>query len=136
MKVSKKSQYGLRAMVYLAKSKKSICPLKEISQGEGISLDFLEKIISELRKAGFVKAKKGIKGGYFLAQKPDKIKIGKMIRVLEGEIALVRCTSKKRKPCPREKCCLAKNFWERFQDSLNSALDSMTLADLIKNEKL
>jgi len=135
MKISKKSQYGLRAIIYLAKSKKKVCPLKEISEAERISFDFLEKIISELREAGFVRAKKGMKGGYYLAQKPEKINIGEMIKVLEGEIALVKCTTP-RKSCPREKKCLAKNFWEKFQDSLISALDSMTLADLIKNEKL
>lgn len=135
MKISKKSQYGLRAIVYLAKCKPKVCSLKEISEAEGISFDFLEKIISELRKAGFVKAKRGVKGGYYLTQKPEKINIGEIIKVLEGEIALVKCTTP-RKSCPREKKCLAKNFWEKFQNSLNSALKSMTLADLIKNEKL
>ena len=74
MRVSKKTQYGLRAMVYLAKysSKEKICPLKEISQKEDIPFDFLEKIISELQTARLVKAKKGVQGGYFLTKHPKK----------------------------------------------------------------
>ena len=144
MKISAKSQYGLRAMVYLAGCKKEICPLKLISEEEGISFDYLEKIISKLEKAGLIKAKKGVQGGYFLAKKPSKIKIGEVIRALEGEIHLVKClpliipkgfvrdTAKSVEHiCPREKKCLAKNFWKKLQRSMNYILDSITLADLI-----
>lgn len=136
MRISTRSQYGLRAMIFLGKANK-ICPLKEISKKEGISFDYLEKIISKLEKARLVEAKKGVQGGYFLTQKPAKIKIGKVIRALEGEINLVKCIGKKEKYlCPREKKCSTKNFWKKIQDTLNSALDSLTLADLIlsKNE--
>jgi len=129
MKISTKSQYGLRAMVYLAKNKNKICPLKEISNREGISFDYLEKIISKLEKFGLVKAKKGVQGGYFLAKKPSKIKIGEIIKTLEKEIFLVKCI---KNFCPREKNCLAKNFWRKIQKVLISALNSITLSDLIK----
>jgi len=132
MKISTKSQYGLRAMVYLAKFKGSYCPLRIISKNEDISFDYLEKIISKLEKASLVKAKKGVQGGYFLAKSPSKIKLGEIIRALEGEVSLVKCIAKKEKyHCPREKKCLTKNFWKKIQDSLNSVLDSLTLADLI-----
>ena len=66
MKISKRSQYGLRAMVYLAsvfKQKKKIRPLKEISQKENISFDYLEKIVAQLEKKGLVGAKRGVGGG-------------------------------------------------------------------------
>lgn len=131
MRISTKSQYGLRAMVYLAKvfKKNQVFPLREIAKKEDISFDYLEKIISKLAKAGLVKAKKGVQGGYFLTKKPSKIKIGEIITVLEGEMALVRCL---KYFCPKEKKCLTKNFWEKMQRALNSVLNSLTLADLIK----
>jgi Rrf2 family protein len=129
MRISTKSQYGLRAMIYLAKNKSKICPLKEISKKEGIPFDYLEKIISKLEKIGLVKAKKGVQGGYFLAKKPSEIKIGKIIKALEREIFLVRCIENF---CPKEKSCLAKNFWRRIQKVLVSALNSIALSDLIK----
>jgi len=119
-------------MVCLAKNKKIILPLKEISKKEGISFDYLEKIFSKLEKSGLVKAKKGVQGGYFLGRKPSKIKLGEIIRALEGEMALVKCTNtQKRYFCPRDKKCLTKTFWKKIQNSLNKALDSLTLADLI-----
>jgi Rrf2 family cysteine metabolism transcriptional repressor len=128
MKISKKSQYGLRAMVYLAKAsqEKKICPLKEISKAEGIPFDFLEKIFSELEKAGLVEAKKGAQGGYFLAKKPGEITAGEVVRVLE-ETVPVGCAG-----CARARTCLTKSVWSQLQDTLDSTLDSITLADLAK----
>lgn len=129
MKISKKSQYGLRAMIYLAKSKKKIVSLSEIAKEEKIPFDYLEKIFSKLKKSGLIKTKKGVQGGYFLAYTPSKIKTGKIIKVLEDEITLVKCI---KYFCPREKKCLSKNFWEKIQKSLNKTLNSLKLSDLIK----
>ncbi|MBZ9572012.1 RrF2 family transcriptional regulator [Patescibacteria group bacterium] len=137
MKISKKSQYGLRAMVYLAnpRLKDKACPLKKISKDEEIPFDFLEKIFSKLEKAGLIKAKRGIQGGYFLAREPKKITVGKIIRILEGTIAPVRCIAKEKGikfHCPRKKICKTFNVWQKIQDILNSTLNSITLADLVK----
>jgi len=137
MKISKKSQYDLRAMVYLAnpRLKDEVCPLKKISKDEEIPFDFLEKIFSKLEKAGLIKAKKGVQGGYFLAQSPQKIKVGEIIRILEGTMAPVLCIAKekeKRYSCPRKNKCLTKNVWQKIRDTLNSTLNSITLADLAK----
>jgi len=127
MKISKKAQYGLRAMVYLAKyfSENKVCSIKEISEKEDIPFPFLEKIISELEKAGLVKAKRGVQGGYFLAKEPQRITAGEIIRVLENTV-LVSCLG-----CQMARICSAKNVWEKVRDSLDSTLDSMTLADLV-----
>lgn len=135
LRISTKSQYGLRAMVYLARFQDKICPLRVISKKEGISFDYLEKIILKLEKTGLIKAKKGSQGGYFLGREPSKIKIGEIIRTLEGNTGLVKCMTLGKGGkyhCPKERKCLTKNFWKKIQDSLNSALNSITLADLIK----
>ena len=128
MRVSKKAQYGLRAMVYLARhsSKNEVCPIKEISEKEKIPFDFLEKIISELQEAGLVEAKKGVQGGYFLTKEPKEITAGEIVRVLESTVP-VSCLG-----CQMAKICSTRDVWDKVQDSLDSTLDSMTLADLIK----
>lgn len=128
MKISKKSQYGLRAMVYLAKhsSEKEVCSIKEISKKENIPFDYLEKIVSELEKADLVKAKKGVQGGYFLAKESRQITAGEVVRVLESTVP-VSCLG-----CQMARICSTKNVWDKVQDSVDSTLDSMTLADLIK----
>jgi len=116
-------------MIYLAKNKNRICPLKEISKKEGIPFDYLEKIFLKLEKIGLVKAKKGVQGGYFLAKKPSKIKVGEIVESLEGKPNLARCLQYF---CPRSKKCSAKFFWQKLNKAIHSALNSVTLADLIK----
>ena len=128
MQVSKKAQYGIRAMVYLAKnsSKDKVCPIKEISGKEGIPFDFLEKIVSELEKAGLVKAKRGSHGGYFLSKKANKITAKEIVETLESTVP-VGCAG-----CAKIEACSAKNLWDEVQDSLEDTLSSKTLEDLIK----
>lgn len=129
MQISKKAQYGLRAMVYLAKvfGKKDVCPLREISKAEKIPFDFLEKIISELEKAGLVKAKRGFQGGYFLTKKPKEITAKEVVALLETTTAPVSCMG-----CAMAGKCSTKSVWSELQDSLESTLGSITLADLVK----
>jgi Rrf2 family protein len=126
MKISKRAQYGLRAMVYLAKKPKEIIPLNEISKKEKISLVFLEKIISDLEKAKLVKSKRGASGGYFLARSSKKISAGEIVRVLE-DIVPVSCAG-----CQMARICSTKSVWNDVKDSLDSTLDSTKLSDLIK----
>ena len=128
MKISKKTEYGLRAMVYLAKksSKDNPCSIKEISKKEKISFDFLEKIISKLEKTGLVKAKKGVKGGYFLAKPAKKITPGDIVLILEENIVAVNCFG-----CPMSGKCSSKDVWDEVQESVDNSLNAITLADLI-----
>jgi Rrf2 family protein len=130
MKISKKAQYGLRAMVYLAKNSSKDNPhsLKEVSKKEEIPFDFLEKIIMELQGAGLTKAKKGVTGGYFLARSPKKITAGEIVRALEDTVP-VSCAG-----CQMIRNCSTKNVWEKVQNSVDSTLNSTTLADLIKKK--
>ena len=128
MKISKKAQYGLRAMIYLAKNsaKDRVCSLKEISEKEKIPFDFLEKITKDLQVAGLIKAKKGSLGGYYLAQKSEKIYAGQIIEVLE-DIIPVKCAG-----CQMAKVCSSKSVWDELKESLSDTLYSKTLKDLIK----
>jgi Rrf2 family protein len=128
MNISKKSQYGLRAMVLLAKSYKlkQIISTKEISQKEGVPFDFLEKILSNLEKAKLVKGKKGIGGGYVLAKNLNKITAKDIVKTLENTTA-VNCSF-----CGKSKKCLAKNVWRKIDIAIDKTLKSITLADLIK----
>ena len=137
MRISKKTQYGLRAMAFLADvfKKDKVFSLREISKKEDISFDYLEKIISKLEKNRLVKSKRGIKGGYCLARHPRKIKVGEIIKILEETIAPVKCLvieKENKYKCPRKKVCKTISVWQKVQDSLNSTLNSITLADLIK----
>jgi len=133
MKISIKTQYGLRAIAYVAGSSKDHpCSVKEISVCEAMPFDFLEKILSKLEKTGFVYAKKGAGGGYFLARPAKNIRLGEIVSALEGNTVIVKCAGAKGSDrCPNSRRCKTKNFWKKVQHSIENALNSATLADLL-----
>src|SRR3989344_4245691 len=132
IKISKKAQYGLRAMVHLAKQYKTgkICSAKKISEKEGIPFDFLEKIIRQLSDVGLVKGRKGFQGGYMLSRSPVKVTAKDIVSVLEnppagGKKPVVNCAL-----CQRKNKCPTKNVWEKVETALYKTLERITLADL------
>jgi Rrf2 family protein len=133
MRVSTKSYYGMLAMVYLAKQKKTV-RLSSIAREEKIPSDFLEKIMQQLRKSGLVVSRQGSKGGYQLAKTPKQINSYDVISVLEGGIAPFMCVSGAHTDvtCPRESQCSTKNVWKTLDTTVNSTLKNISLADLIK----
>ena len=89
-----------------------------------------------LKKSGFVKSVRGAQGGYLLVQSPDNITIGSILRSLEGSLAPVDCVLEKNPvKCDRFDSCITKLVWEKIRDSVNSVVDSITLADLAKMYK-
>ena len=129
IKISKRAQYGLRAMVFLAKNYKAkkISSIKIISEKEGIPFEFLEKIIIQLERADLVSSKKGVQGGYMLLKNPKLISANDVVSILEDNKKPVDCSL-----CGRKKDCLTKNVWAKVESALNKTLESITLSDLIK----
>lgn len=127
MKISKRAEYGLTAMVHLAKNKsKKAVSIRQISNIEGVPFAFLSKIFSSLEKGKLVVSQHGANGGYSLAKSPSKIAIVNIIELLE-DINTVNCQL-----CARAKKCLAKSVWSKIDKAVNKTLSSITLADLIK----
>jgi len=132
MKISKKAEYGLTAMVHLAKNPgptgkaSRAISIRQISNIEGVPFEFLSKIFSSLEKGKLVVSRHGANGGYSLAKIPAKIAVVDIIKLLE-DINTVDCSQ-----CIRSKKCLAKNVWSKIDKAINKTLSSITLADLIK----
>jgi Rrf2 family protein len=111
-------------------------PLNSIAQRNSISEHYLEQLIAVLRKAGLVKSVRGAQGGYILSKSPEAITIGDIIRVLEGPIAPVDCVSEEEpEPCNNAEFCVTRSIWARVRDSVADVLDSITLADMLEEEK-
>lgn len=129
MKISKKSQYGLRAMIFLARNSKDKKPisLKEISGKELIPFNYLEKVFLDFEKSNLVRGIKGRSGGYILFKKPSEISVFDIVRSLEKDIRLIECSS-----CIKEKRCLAKSVWGEIENSFLLILKKNTLLKLIK----
>ena len=135
--LSKKTKYGIKALSYLARHKNSnLAKIAEISEHEKIPLKFLESILLTLKKNGFLGAKKGQKGGYYLLKSPEDILMVNVMRILEGPIAMVPCVSlnfyEKCSDCPDEDLCVVHNLMIEVRDSSLQIFKNTSLADLIK----
>ena len=136
MIVSTKGRYALRVMVHFAqRGNEGYIPLKEIAESEGISQKYLETIMSTLSKAGFVDAVHGKGGGYRLNRSPEEYTVGSILKLTEGGLSAVSCTSQGAAACSRTECCQAKPMWDRLDKMINDFFEEITLADLLKDGK-
>ena len=133
MKISKKTQYGLRAMIHLALKENEFQSLREISAEQGIPFNYLEKICSQLEKKKLLESRKGVNGGYILSISPKKIKVGTVMRALEEKMSLVECMDSSCF-CDKRKNCLTVKAWVKLQESLEKTVDSISLYDLLKKD--
>jgi Rrf2 family protein len=109
--------------------------LNELAEQEGLPTSYLEQIAGQLRRAGLVHSRMGVKGGYGLARRPEEIKMADIVKGLEGSLAPVSCLAEGGGPgeCTHaETPCSAHQFWERLQDTLTAALEGVTVADLMQ----
>jgi len=133
--LSKKTKYGIKALAYIARKRdRKPVQASEISESENISQKFLESILLELRKSGFLGSKKGKGGGYYLIKEPVDIRMTAVIRVLEGPIAMVPCVSlnyyEKCDDCPDEKTCSVHKLMIQVRDASLQVLGENTLKDI------
>ena len=136
MIVSTKGRYALRVMVYLAlKGEEDFIPLKDIAEEESISQKYLESIMSVLSKAGFVDAVHGKGGGYRLNRSPEDYTVGGILKLTEGSLATVSCTTQGPAACSRSTCCHTLPMWERLDQMVDAFFEGITLADLLKESQ-
>ena len=133
MRVSTRGEYGVRAMVDLARHYgKGPRSLTDISSEEQLPLPYLEQLVKLLRDKGLIVSTRGAHGGYQLSRDPLDIRMSEVIRVLEGPIAPMICAADGAMEliCDRLDCCSTKYLWARLRDVLVQTLDQMTLAEL------
>ena len=137
MIVSTKGRYALRVMVGLSlRSGDEYVPLKEIAEEEGISQKYLESIMTTLSKAGMVDAVHGKGGGYRLNRTPQEYTVGSILKLTEGSLAPVSCTSQGAAACSRSTCCHALPMWEKLEKMIDEFFEGITLADLCKTDNV
>ncbi|MFA4871874.1 MAG: Rrf2 family transcriptional regulator [Patescibacteria group bacterium] len=133
MMFTTKTEYGIRAMVFLAKKKnKKPVSLSQIAREEHISQPYLERLFAKLRADDLVMSAKGTSGGYYLAREPKKISIFEVVEALDGPLAVFYCVSGDNNSflCSSGKC-LTQKIWHELQRNIIHTLRRFTLADLI-----
>ena len=134
--LSKKSKYGLKAMLELASDASGQRPVQasELAERQRLPRKFLEAILLELTRHGLLQSKLGRGGGYVLTRKPGDITVGEIIRVLEGPLALIPCVSKtayrRCDECLDEETCGVRLAMKEVRDATAHILDNTTLAGL------
>ncbi|MHC4480009.1 MAG: RrF2 family transcriptional regulator [Planctomycetota bacterium] len=135
--VSQKCQYALRATFELAKFYgQGPTKIADIAEAEAIPARFLEVILGELKQGGFVQSRRGREGGYMLARDPREVRVGEVIRFVEGPIGPVGCVSAD----PGELCalhgdCVFLDMWEKVREAVADVYDGTTFQDLVEADR-
>ena len=134
MKLTTKSSYGVRALIYLAIGYDRGGPISigRVSREEGISNIYLEQIFNRLKNRGLVKSIRGPRGGYILARDPSKLSVYEVVVALEGSVSPARCISRKGKKtiCARAGKCASKEVWDEMARQIERTLGRFSLKDL------
>ncbi|MFQ5834741.1 MAG: RrF2 family transcriptional regulator [bacterium] len=134
MRLSTKGRYGVRAMLDLA-IHEAIGPvsIKNISQREGISVNYLEQIFNQLRRAGWVRSIRGPGGGFLLARPSKEITVLDIIKALKVPVVPVFCVDEEQEisQCERVDSCVSRLLWQRLGDKIKEILEGTSLEDLL-----
>jgi Rrf2 family protein len=137
MKLTKRGEYALRALIDFGIAHELGRPLLKIGElveKERLPVKFLEQILMQLREAGYIEAKRGKAGGYFLAKPPKDIKFGEVIRLIDGPLAPIACVSQtayERCTCPDEDHCGLRMLMLDVRNAIARILDRYVLADVV-----
>lgn len=148
MKISTRGRYALRLMVFVAFNSNRQradsagdvrnpvwTSLKDVSEHEHISMKYLEQIVGELTKAQLLLSKRGPKGGYALARKPEEYTTGEILRAIEGDLAPISCLENCRQGCRYVGSCSTIDFWKGYDRVIEEYVDSVRLSDLLSRKE-
>lgn len=135
MKLSKRGEYGLKAMIDLASQEQptAVVQMKDIAERQQIPVKFLEQILLTLKNAGLLRSRAGVGGGYYLARQPAEITLGQVVRTLDGPLAPIPCVSQmayERCVCDDENTCGLRLAMLDVRNAIANILDQTTLADV------
>lgn len=132
MKISTKGRYAIRLMldVAICGSDKNVS-MRDVSKRQNISIKYLEQIVGQLTKAGYLKSIRGAQGGYRLTRKPSEYTVGDILRITEGPLAPVACLEDEINQCAFVSQCPTVEMWQGLYEVVNNYVDGITLEDLM-----
>jgi len=136
MRLSTKTRYGVRAVfdiAYHASPDGSAAQAKDVAERQGIPLRYLEQIFQDLKKAGLVESKRGPRGGYTLRRDPADIRLGDVVRALQGPIeSMIVVEDEPRRGRGRGARAVTSALWQDLADHVSAWFDRVTVLDLVK----
>jgi len=140
MKITYKGDYALKALFQLAlnygEGEGGVMSISDIAKSGDMPEKFLEQILLNLRRGGFVKSRRGIKGGFSLARRPAEITIGQVVRFIEGPVEPISCIEGERyKGCKDLANCIFREVWKEVGRAISVVVDSVTFEGLVVRHK-
>lgn len=132
LKVSTKVRYGLRALLEIAEHNGQPVSASLIAERQEISMKYLENLLAKLMKSGILISRKGARGGYFLADRPEKIDLKQVFSALDDDLEIIECLSKAK--CSRQEKCRTKILWDEFNSLIEDFFSKKKLVDLMEGE--
>jgi Rrf2 family transcriptional regulator, cysteine metabolism repressor len=132
MRISYKGDYALKAILELSLryGYGEAVSINEIASSGDMPEKFLEQILLVLKNGGFVKSKRGVKGGFFLARPPKDITVGDVIRFIEGPTGPISCVEEGYKGCKDLKNCIFRGVWKEVGQAISLVIDTLTFEEL------
>jgi len=138
MKITALEEYGLRCLIQIARASGNGISISEISRKEGLSVQYVSKITSILRKSGLVESTRGLKGGYRLVKKPGELNLAEISHVLGGmmfDADFCEAHTGKKRVCVHEEDCSVRSLWGIVYKYMTTILENLTLEDLFLSEE-
>jgi len=137
MRLSKKTEYALKALIYAARHPEGTTfQIKELADRNGIPKKFLELILLELKNAGIVQSRRGVGGGYLLARRPETVRSSEIIEAIEGPLSPPSVPKAKgRMGLGEEPSPAVSRLVRESSEAIESVLNRWTLADLSREEQ-
>jgi Rrf2 family protein len=132
--LSSRAKYATRALLDLSlHQEEGPIQIHDVAERQNIPIKYLEQILLQLKRSGFVVSRKGPGGGYALAMPPAKITLGAVVRAMDGPLAPISCasvTGYTECGCPEPETCGLREVWKEARDALSAVLDGTTFADI------
>lgn len=136
MRISKKAEYALRALVAIGRQPGRSWPIQELATGENIPIKFLEQILLSLRRAGILASKRGVGGGYTMVRMPAEISLGEVVTIFDGSTAPVACAAEKPSEpcsCPDQRTCPLRLVMKNVRKQMNALFAGVTIETMLKS---
>ncbi len=135
MRISAKGEYAAKAVLYLSLKYPTVVTIQEVARRHSIPLKYLEHILLELKKAGVLESRRGVRGGYTLARPPEKISVGEVLRIVDGQFSQSSCVEADQGhpyACPESDSCGLKQLWQDVQGAVERILFETSFDDIRK----
>lgn len=135
IRLTRMTDYSIVLLTYCARhAERPIHTTRDLSVETGLPLPTVGKILKLLAKNDLMESHRGVKGGYGLSRRPEKISLYDIVNAMEGSVALTECTHEAPSRCNLARVCPVSCHWQLINDAVKKALETVTLADMMRRE--